>query len=97
MPSIDLAPLLKLSSRLLDLHDSRRGSGESPQYQTEDRPGLGDGRYIALAEAVLDVLQRLDARTGDEFSSLQSIQQGVREQINWAEDIDVEYVLNGLS
>ena len=97
MPSIDLAPLLKLSSRLLDLHDSRRGSGESPQYQTEDRPGLGDGRYIALAEAVLDVLQRLDARTGDEFSSLQSIQQGVREQINWAEDIDVEYVLNVLS
>ena len=97
MPSIDLAPLLKLSSRLLDLHDSRRGSGESPQYQTEDRPGLGDGRYIALAEAVLDVLQRLDARTGDEFSSLQAIQQGVREQIDWAEDIDVEYVLNVLS
>lgn len=97
MPSIDLAPLLKLSSRLLDLHDSRRGSGESPQYQTEDRPGLGDGRYIALAEAVLDVLQRLDARTGDEFSSLQAIQQGVREQIDWAKDIDVEYVLNVLS
>lgn len=97
MPSIDLAPLLKLSTRLLDLHDSRRGSGESPQYQTEDRPGLGDGRYIALAEAVLDVLQKLDARTGDEFSSLQAIQQGVREHIDWAEDIDVEYVLNVLS
>lgn len=97
MPSIDLAPLLKLSSRLIDLHDSRRGSGESPQYQTEDRPGLGDGRYIALAEAALDVLQRLDARTGDEFSSLHTIQQGVREQIDWAEHIDVEYVLNVLS
>lgn len=97
MPSIDLAPLLKLSTRLLDLHDSRRGSGESPQYQTEDRPGLGDGRYIALAESVLDVLQKLDARTGDEFSSLLAIQQGVREHIDWAEDIDVEYVLNVLS
>lgn len=97
MPSIDLAPLLKLSSRLLDLHDSRRRSGESPQYQTEDRPGLGDGRYIALAEAVLDVLQRLDTRTGDEFSSLQVIQQSVREDIDWVEDIDVEYVLNVLS
>lgn len=73
MPSIDLAPLLKLSTRLLDLHDSRRGSGESPQYQTEDRPGLCDGRYIALAQAVLDVLQKLDARTGNEFSSLQAV------------------------
>lgn len=97
MPRIDLAPLLKLSTRLLDLHDSRRGRGESPQYQTEDRPGLGDGRYIALAEAVLEVMRGLDARTGDEFSSLQTIQQGVREQIPWADDIDVEYVLNVLS
>lgn len=97
MPSIDLAPLLKLSTRLLDLHDSRRGLGESPQYQNEDRPGLGDGRYIALAEAVLGVLQRRDALTGDEFSSLHAIQQGAREVIGWAEDIEVEYVLNVLS
>ncbi|WP_124458544.1 hypothetical protein [Variovorax sp. KBW07] len=88
---------MKLSTRLLDLHDSRRGSGESPQYQTEDRPGLGDGRYIALAQAVLDVLQKLDARTGDEFSSLQAIQQGVCEHVDGAEDIDIEYVLNVLS
>ena len=97
MPSIDLTPLLKFSTRLLDLHDSRRGSGESPQYQTEDRPGLGDGRYIALGEAVLEVLQKLDARSGDEFSSLQVIQQGVSELIDWAEHVDIEYVLNVLS
>lgn len=97
MPSIDLAPLLKQSARLLDLHDSRRGLGESPQFQTEERPGLGDGRYIVMAEAVLDVLQKLDARTGDEFSSLLAVQQGAREHLDWAKDVDIEYVLNVLS
>lgn len=97
MPSIDLTPLLKQSTRLLDLHDSRRGLGESAQFQTEERPGLGDGRYIAMAQAVLDVLQKLDARTGDEFSSLTTVQQGVREHLDWVDDIDVEYVLNVLS
>ncbi len=97
MSGVDLAPLLKLAARLLDLHDSRRRSGESPQYQTEERPGLGDGTYVAIAEAILDVLQKLDARTGDEFSTLLSVQQGVREQIGWVGDLDIEYVLNVLS
>ena len=44
----------------------------------------------ALAEAVLEVLQKLDARSGDKFSSLAAIKKGVRERLSWAEYIDVD-------
>lgn len=97
MPKLDLTPLLKVSARLLDLHDSRRASGESPQYQSEERPGLGDGRYVAIAQEVLDVLQGLGVRSGEEYSSLSSIQQEVLARIPWATELDIEYALNVLA
>lgn len=97
MQKIDLSPLLKVTARLLDLHDSRRASGESPQYQSEERPGLGDGMYLALAQEVLDVLQGFGAISGDEYSSLSSIQEAVRARLERALDLDIEYVLNVLS
>jgi hypothetical protein len=97
MANIALSPILKVAARLLDLHDSRRNPGESSQYQSEDRPGLGDGRYLAIAEEVLFVLQDQGARSGEEYSSLISIQQAVRVRIEWAADLDIEYVLNVLS
>lgn len=97
MQKPDLSPLLKVSARLLDLHDSRRASGESPQYQSEERPGLGDGRYVAIAQEVLDVLQGFGVRSGEEYSSLSSIQQEVQARIAWATELDIEYVLNVLA
>lgn len=97
MQKFDLSPLLKVTARLLDLHDSRRASGESAQYQNEDRPGLGDGLYLALAQEVLDVLQGFGMLSGDEYSSLSSIQEGVRARLEFALDLDIEYVLNVLS
>lgn len=97
MPNVDLSPLLKVTARLLDLHDSRRASGESPQYQIEERPGLGDGRYLAIAHEVLDVLQGFGVRSGEEYSSLSSIQQEVQARIAWAAELDIEYVLNVLA
>jgi hypothetical protein len=93
----DISPLLKVSARLLDLHDSRRSLGESTQYQTEERPGLGDGRYFCIAERVLLALQVSGKRSGDEYASVASIAQSVRGSINWANELDVEYVLNVLS
>lgn len=97
MHKLDLSPLLKVSARLLDLHDSRRASGESPQYQSEERPGLGDGRYLAMAQEVLDVLQGFGTTSGDEYASLTSIQQAVQERLSWAVGLDIEYVLNVLA
>jgi len=97
VPKIDLLPLLKISARLLDLHDSKRTLGESTQYQTEDRRGHGDGIYLAIAGEVLEVLQEHGKRSGEEFSSCEAVTQAVRDRIEWARDPDIEYVLNVLS
>lgn len=97
MANIDLLPILKIAARLLDLHDSRRSPGESAHYQSEERPGLGDGRYCAIAEEVLFVLQEQGARSGEEYSSLASIQQAVHARATWMSELDIEYVLNVLS
>ncbi|MBB1077145.1 hypothetical protein HUU62_22320 [Rhodoferax sp. 4810] len=93
----DLSPLLKVSARLLDLHDSGRTPGGSTQYQIEDRPGLGDGRYLSIAGEVLVTLQASGKQSGDEFSSVDFVGQSVRGVLTWANDLDVEYVLNVLS
>lgn len=94
---IDLSPLLKVSARLLDLHDSSRGPGASIQYQNEERPGLKDGRYVAIAGEVLTVLQDSGKRSGDAYSSVGFVVLRVREALAWAHELDVEFVLNVLS
>ena len=53
--------------------------------------------YLALAQEVLDVLQGFGMISGDEYSSLPSIQEAVRARLECAVDIDIEYVLNVLS
>ena len=90
MPKLDHSPLLKVTARLHDLHNSRRASGESPQYLSEERPGLGDGRYGAIAQKVLVVLQGFGVRSGEEYSSLSSLQQEVQACIAWAAQLDIE-------
>ena len=97
MSRIDLSPLLKVSARLLDLHDSRRSPGESTQYQSEERSGHGDGRYFAIASTVLSVLQDYGKRSGDEFSSSAAISLAVQEHLAWANETEIEYTLNVLS
>lgn len=94
---IDLSPLLKISARLLDLHDSSRGPGASIQYQIEERPGLKDGRYVAIASEVLTVLQDSGKRSGDEYVSVDFVIMNVREILHWANEMDVEFVLNVLA
>lgn len=79
------------------MHDSNRSLGASTQYQTEDRPGLKDGRYVSIAGEVLLTLQASGKRSGDEFSSIDFIAQSVRSSLDWANDLDVEYVLNVLA
>lgn len=94
---VDLSPLLKVSARLLDLHDSSRGPGASTQYQIEERSGLKDGRYIAIASEVLTALQESGKRSGDEYATLDFLVLQVRGNLGWAHEMDVEFVLNVLS
>jgi hypothetical protein len=93
----DLSPLLKVSARLLDLHDSGRSPGGGTQYQLEDRSGNGDGRYVCIAGEVLVTLQASGKQSGDEFSSVDHVAQSVRAVHPWANELDVEFVLNVLS
>lgn len=93
---IDVSPLLKAALRLVDLHDSRRTHGESPQYQSEERAGNADGVYLAIASILLVILQEHGKRSGDEFASLTFLQQQLVQQMHAAE-VDIEYVLNVLS
>ncbi|MES2282519.1 MAG: hypothetical protein V4542_13990 [Pseudomonadota bacterium] len=81
----------------MDLHDSSRGPGAATQYQTEERPGLKDGRYIAIASEVLAALQDSGKRSGDEYASLDFVVLQVRATLDWAHEMDVEFVLNVLS
>lgn len=93
----DLSPLLKVSARLLDLHDSGRSPGGGTQYQLEGRSGNGDGRYVCIAGEVLVTLQTSGKQSGDEFSSVDHVAQSVRAIHSWANELDVEFVLNVLS
>jgi hypothetical protein len=93
----DLSVVLKVAARLIDLHDSRRGYGESPNYQGDVRSGNGDGRYVALGTLALFALQDFGRRTGDEYASLEAITQAVRTTSPWAHQVDIEYTLNVLS
>ena len=93
----NLSHLLKATARLIDLHDASRGYGSSPAFQGDTRVGHKDGRYIALATACLASLDELGRRSGDEYSPLALITSQVRLDLKWAEEVDVEYVLNVLS
>jgi hypothetical protein len=95
--STEISPLLRAAVRLLDLHDSRRTYGEAPQYQSDDRPGHPDGRYVALGTQVLFALREHGRQTGDEYASLVALAQSLKAVLPWAHDIDIEYVLNVLS
>lgn len=93
----DISLVLKVSARLVDLHDSRRNYGESPNYQGDVRSGHGDGRYVAMATHCLDKLHDFGRRSGDEYTSLATLTQALRVELPWTQEVDVEYVLNVLS
>lgn len=93
----DLSPLLKVSARLLDLHDSARAPGSGTQYPSEGRTGNADGKYVCIAGEVLSALQASGKRSGDEFSTVDHLTQAVRVIHPWVNALDVEYVLNVLA
>lgn len=94
---MDCLPLLRLSARLLDLHDAARAPGNSPIYTQEERAGLRDGRYLDLASLVLDALRDFAHESGNAFTGFDAILIAVRENVASVEHDDLRYVLNVLS
>lgn len=90
-------PLLRLSARLLDLHDSQREPGNSSAYTQEERAGWPDGRYLDLASIVLEALRRIAHESGNEFTGFDALLISVREIAPDVEPEDLRYVLNVLA
>jgi hypothetical protein len=94
---MDCLPLLRISARLLDLHDSERALGKSPVFSQEERRGLRDGRYVDIAGMVLGVLRANAHASGNAFMGFDSLLIEVRRTYADADDDDVRYVLSVLS
>lgn len=90
-------PLLRLSARLIDLHDAQREPGNSPVYTQEERTGLRDGRYLDLASLVLDALRAFAHESGNAFTGFDALLISAREISPDVEPDDLRYVLNVLS
>lgn len=58
--------------RLVDLHDSRRTPGTDMAAPPEERTGLQDAVYCAIASAVLEYLRECETRGAFEFVDLTS-------------------------
>lgn len=93
---MDYIPLLSATVRLLDLHDSDRGYGESPAFTRESRPGKTDGVYLDIAVLVIQCLKVQDETAHQEYMPFAAILRHVRlSRLDVAAD-DVAYVLNVL-
>lgn len=90
-------PLLRISARLLDLHDALREPGNSPVYTQEERAGWRDGRYLDLACIVLDVLRGFAHESGNEFIGFDALLISVREVDLQVDPEELRYVLNVLA
>ncbi|PZQ31860.1 MAG: hypothetical protein DI562_04660 [Stenotrophomonas acidaminiphila] len=94
---MDCLPLLRLSARLLDLHDAQRLPGNSPIYTQEERAGLRNGHYLDLASLVLDALKEFAHDSGNAFTSFDALLIVVREGSPGVDPDDLRYVLNVLA
>ena len=90
-------PLLRLSARLIDLHDALREPGNPPAYTQEERSGWRDGRYLDLAALVLEVLRGFAHDSGNAFTGFDALLLSVREISPQVDPDDLRYVLNVLS
>lgn len=93
---MDYIPLLTATARLLDLHDSERGYGESPAFTRESRTGNADGIYIDIAALVIQGLKIQDETAHQEYMPFAAILRHVKMARPEVAADDVAYVLNVL-
>jgi hypothetical protein len=90
-------PLLRISVRLLDLHDAERESGNAPQFVQEDRRGQRDGEYLDIATLALDVLRQHAHDSGNAFMSFTELRAALQNARGVTSDLDIQYALAVLS
>lgn len=88
--------MLSTTVRFIDLHDSGRDYGGSPNYTQETRTGKSDGVYLDIAVLIVECLRKLDQSTHQDYLPFASILNSVRIGHPGAGDSDVLYVLNVL-
>lgn len=93
---MDYTALLSATARLLDLHDSERGHGESPAFTRESRSGNADGVYVDIAALVIQCLKVQDETAHREYMPFAAILRHVRVARPDVGADDVAYVLNVL-
>lgn len=93
---MDYIALLSAAIRLIDLHDSDRDYGASPNFSRESRPGKADGLYLDVAVHAVELLRRLDESSSRDFMSFSAIYADVKKQHPQLAEDDVLYVLNVL-
>jgi hypothetical protein len=94
---MDCLPLLRISARLLDLHDAERAPGNSSVFSQEERRGRRDGLYLDLAAAVLEVLRGYAHKSGNAFLAFDALLIDVKAIIPNVQPEDLRYVLNVMS
>lgn len=93
---VNYIALLASSARLLDLHDSGRGYGESDNFSREKRAGHSDGIYLDIAGLVIERLKRQDEVAYQEYLSFSAIMAHVKASRSDADEKDVAYVIGVL-
>lgn len=88
--------MLSTTVRFIDLHDSGRDYGGSPNYTQETRTGKSDGIYLDIAILIVECLRKLDQSAHQEYLPFSSILNSVRIDRPDAADLDVLYTLNVL-
>ena len=94
---MDCLPLLRISARLLDLHDAERAPGNSSAFSQEERRGRHDGLYLDLAAAVLEVLRGYAHKSGNAFMAFDALLIDVKAITPNVQPEDLRYVLNVMS
>lgn len=93
---MDYVSLLSTAVRFIDLHDSGRDYGGSPNYTQETRTGKSDGTYLDIAILIVECLRKLDQSAHQEYLPFSSILSSIRIDRPGVADLDVLYTLNVL-
>lgn len=84
--------VMAATSRLLDLHQSRRGEGAYAPTVPD-----GAGRNIGIALSVLDILRNIGVSRGFGFVTVEEVQQELDARVAGIEPVELTFVLESIA